>query len=65
MVAGATADNLKAQAILGDTAEIRVTGGRPPEPDASLLTVTRKHIQINGVECESSPRHGQRFLIEG
>lgn len=48
---GATTDRLNAQTILGDT-ETRVAGGKPPVPDVSLPTVTRKLIQINGVECE-------------
>ena len=48
---GATPDYLKAQTILGYT-ETRVASGRPPAPVATLPTVTRKPIQINGVECE-------------
>jgi hypothetical protein len=48
---GAATDYLRAQTILGDT-ETRVTGGKPPVPDATFPTVTRKLIQINGTECE-------------
>lgn len=59
--AWAIADN--SQTTLGDT-DIRVTGGRPPVPGAALPTVTRKFIQINGVECKSSPAHGQGLLIK-
>lgn len=58
----ATAGNLKAQTVLGDT-ETRVTGGRPPASDAVLPTVTRKFVQINGMECEWSPPGGQDLLI--
>ena len=49
--AWATAGDTEAQVILGDT-ETRVTGGRPPVPDAALVTTTRKLIHIDGVECE-------------
>jgi hypothetical protein len=49
--AGAITNHLKAQDILGKT-ETRVTGGRPPVPDAAVPTVTQKLMHTNGVECE-------------
>lgn len=50
----ATTNNLKTQAVLGDT-ERRVIGSWPPVPDAALPTMKRKLIRINGVERKSEP----------
>ena len=55
--------DLKDQAILGDT-KIRVAGGKPPVPGVALPAVTRKQIQVNGVDREWSLSLGQGLLIK-
>lgn len=49
--AWAATGDLKAQAIFGDT-KMRVTGDRLPVPGAASPAVTRKLVQVNGVDCE-------------
>lgn len=48
------AGDLRAQALVGDLGATgtRVTGDRALVPDAALPAVTRKLIQVNGVDCE-------------
>lgn len=52
-MAWATAGDIAAQAILGDT-EMDVPGGRPPASGVVSPAVTRKLVQANGVDCELS-----------
>jgi len=60
-----TAGDLTVQTILGDT-ELDVTGGlRPPASGVAPPAVTRKLIQVNGVDCEWSLPCGQGLLIMG
>ena len=61
----AATNGLKAQAILGGDAQIRVTGDKPPALGVALPVVTRKRIQINGVDCEQSLPCGQGLLTKG
>ena len=59
-----TASDLTVQTILGD-AEMYVTGGRPPASGVVPPAVTRKLLQVNGVDCEWSLPCGRFFLIRG
>lgn len=60
----ATAGDIAAQTILGD-AEMDVTGGKPPASGVATPAVTRKLVQVDGVDCEWSLSCGQGLLIGG
>jgi len=62
--AWATGRDIVAQTILGDT-EMDVTGGRPPASGVAPPAVTRKLIQVNGVDREWSLPCGEGLLIGG
>ena len=62
--AWATAGDIAAQAILGDT-EMDVTDCRLPASGVVPPAVTRKLVQVNGVDREWSLPCGQGLLIGG